>query len=275
MPGSVNLTRLYSLLKKTEPLPNEYDVVWYGPYYVPRPRQWHPSHFLLYGGKLFCTLQMGWEHAAIVWDFKKRKSVFEPPVRCHGAEEIWEKAIPQLERKLRSALANPRRYNRHVARWLPLECRSGRIERRLTWPKGFAPMPLRRLDEVEAAVAAVSRLAGIPDMTVDSYLKVAALAYDAAFPKTRKLSPFEKHKRWADSRHGGMLELPLEDAEAFNEWFHSGVWQGTHPWEIVFAHPHGILLSPAPARSARAAGVSFSPSTQKAFLWRQRRWLLP
>ncbi len=92
MPVTVNLTKLYSLLKKTDPVPDEYDVVWHGPYHVPRSRQWNPSHFMLYGGKLFCTL---------------------------------------------------------------------------------------------------------------NYLKVAALAYDAAFPKTRDLSAFGKYKRWADTRHGG------------------------------------------------------------------------
>ena len=62
MTVSVDHTKLYSLLKKTEPIEDEYDVIWYGPYYVPRPRQWNPSHFMLYGGKLFCTLQMEWEH---------------------------------------------------------------------------------------------------------------------------------------------------------------------------------------------------------------------
>ena len=65
---SVKLNRLFSLLKKTEPVPEEYDVVWYGPFYVPRPRQWHPSHFLLYGGRLFCSLQMGWRDSTVVWD---------------------------------------------------------------------------------------------------------------------------------------------------------------------------------------------------------------
>ncbi len=50
----------------------------------------------------------------------------------------------------------------------------------------------------------------------------------------------------ADSRHGGLLELPDQDDRAFRDWYESGAWSGSHPWEIVFAHPHGVLLSPVP-----------------------------
>ncbi|MBK8941337.1 MAG: hypothetical protein IPM79_27945 [Polyangiaceae bacterium] len=44
-----------------------------------------------------------------------------------------------------------------------------------------------------------------------------------------------------------MLDLPGTDPCAFEKWFDSRTWQGCHPWEIVFAHPHhphGIMFSP-------------------------------
>jgi hypothetical protein len=41
-----------------------------------------------------------------------------------------------------------------------------------------------------------------------------------------------------------MLALAMDDAAAFECWYTSGARQGAHPFEIVFAHPHGILLSP-------------------------------
>jgi len=81
-------------------------------------------------------------------------------------------------------------------------------------------------------------------MTVDRYLDLAAVAYDAACPDLRTLAPRDKYRRRADTRHGGMLDLPAGDADAFSGWFSSREWSGAHPWEIVFAHPHGILLSP-------------------------------
>jgi hypothetical protein len=81
-------------------------------------------------------------------------------------------------------------------------------------------------------------------LNVRRYLEIAALAYDSVFDDLRKLTPVEKYERKADSRHGGMLELDLEERRAFEEWYSSRDWVGAHPWEIVFAHPHGILLSP-------------------------------
>ncbi|MBI1849466.1 MAG: hypothetical protein HYR85_03875 [Planctomycetes bacterium] len=60
----------------------------------------------------------------------------------------------------------------------------------------------------------------------------------------KALTPRKKYKRTADRRHGGLLNLRPTDARGFARWFDSREWSGTHPWEIVFAHPHGILLSP-------------------------------
>jgi hypothetical protein len=60
------------------------------------------------------------------------------------------------------------------------------------------------------------------------------------------LSPREQHALSADSRHGGLLDIPDADPLAFREWFESKMWSGGHPWEIVFGHPHGILFSPLP-----------------------------
>jgi hypothetical protein len=149
-------------LKKTDPVPDEYDVVWHGPYHVPRSRQWNPSHFMLYGGKLFCTL---------------------------------------------------------------------------------------------------------------NYLKVSALAYDAAFPKTRNLSAFSKYKRWADTRHGGMLDLPREDSGAFSKWFHSDVWQGTHPWENMSSEPAVLpgtrSASPTDSEYALSCVAALKTSRLCAAKWKE------
>ncbi|PZR05626.1 MAG: hypothetical protein DI536_31745 [Archangium gephyra] len=41
-----------------------------------------------------------------------------------------------------------------------------------------------------------------------------------------------------------MLDLPRAGTEAFRRWFQSRAWSGSHPWEIVFGHPHGIHLAP-------------------------------
>jgi hypothetical protein len=81
-------------------------------------------------------------------------------------------------------------------------------------------------------------------MSLRRYLEVATLAYDSAFDDLKPLTPLAKYERKADRRHGGMLDLAPEDSRTFERWYSSRDWLGTHPWEIVFAHPHGILLSP-------------------------------
>jgi len=52
------------------------------------------------------------------------------------------------------------------------------------------------------------------------------------------------YQRSADGRHGGLLDLPRADAAAFRRWFQSRAWSGSHPWEVVFGHPHGIHIVP-------------------------------
>ena len=56
-----------SLLKQTEPIPEAYDIEWWGPYFIPRSGRWFPAHFRLYRGVLYGTVQMGWSLATGQW----------------------------------------------------------------------------------------------------------------------------------------------------------------------------------------------------------------
>ncbi len=83
-------------------------------------------------------------------------------------------------------------------------------------------------------------------ISLDDYLATAALCYRAAFGKeTEGLSPSEMYRRWADGRHGGMLELKSSSKRAFMRWLKSDAYQGCHPFEILFSgHNYGITLRP-------------------------------
>jgi hypothetical protein len=63
-----------------------------------------------------------------------------------------------------------------------------------------------------------------------------------------------------------MHDLPPEDAKAFDRWYRSREWSGSHPWEIVFAYPHGILLSPVPSESG-SGGWCFNLSVDTEGLY--------
>ncbi len=239
----LDLRRLYALLRRTEPIAGEYDVVWGGPMFVRGRRGWFPTRFQLYGGHLYCGLDLGTRAVGLTWKLGSSTCTVESRYDWYEAERLWKEAVPQLDRKLRLALGRPRRYEALMKR-MPVECRTGKIERRLTWPPGPRPLPESKVAQIEPELGRAAEYPGPREMTVETYLRAAAVAYDAAFAKARKLTPWKKYERFADRRHGGMMDLPPRNARAFRRWFTSRAWQGAHPWEIVFAHPHGIMLSP-------------------------------
>jgi len=87
----------------------------------------------------------------------------------------------------------------------------------------------------------------ISQISLNEYLEVAALCYQAAYgKKTKNLSPFKMYKKWADGRDGEMLSIKnWNSKEEFMNWQKSSGWGGAHPFEIVFSwHSHGIHLYP-------------------------------
>jgi hypothetical protein len=243
------LRRVLALLAKVQPEREDSDTLWRGPHYIPRRREWWPTTFMRYQGELYCTVQLGWSAATLVWKIGSDEVRFEGDsvswTGYYNGPPLWQDVLEQVIRRLKRAVRNPAVYNRHVARLLPAACRTGRIRRRFSWPEG-APDPVSKADlaRLEKALEHGKSAPSWSSMSLRKYLDVAALCYDAVFDDLKKLDPRQKYKRRADQRHGGLLDLPAENAAAFERWYGSRQWAGTHPWEIVFAHPHGILLSP-------------------------------
>lgn len=235
------LSEAFDLLKQTEPSLDHYDVIWPGPYVVWPKREWHSTTFMLYDGKLYCNLSMNGRPETIVWQIGTE----EIKPESQEADWHWEKLLFDVVKRLRVAIATPAAYNSRIARQIPPESRAGSIERHLTWPKD-APLPLKStgLRRFRAALTRASIADSWKAMSLESYLATAARCYDSAIPKLKKLSPLEKYRAKADGRHGGMLDLGSDDAEAFKSWFRSSMWSGKHPWEIIYGNPHGIMLSP-------------------------------
>lgn len=241
---------VFSVLRQLQPDVAAYDVVWHGPWFVDRSG-WHPSRFQLVHGVLYATIDLGWSTHTAAWTigsdrvtFERWRDAFDP----YGNDDIlWRRVLDQFSQKLRAAVDSPATATRRVARCLPTESRSGTLRRRLTWPKGAraALSPRRRL-ALEQACEAGRHATAFPQLTVDAFLMAVAVACDAAFDDVRDLEPLAKYRRRADTRHGGLLNLPPNDTAAFEAWYRSGARAGAHPWEIVYGHPHGILLAPFP-----------------------------
>jgi hypothetical protein len=239
---------LFEMLRETEPIAGAYDVEWWGPYFIPRPRQWHRSRFMLYDGCLYGSLEIDWATCSANWSIHAGVVSYQEGMSFTTAwrpEELWARALPQLTRRLKSALSNLAAYNKRVRRLIPLDTRTGRVVRKWTWPRNTRP-PLSRkeLEIFERVCERCERAAPWKSLSPAVYFRLVGRMYDAAFPESAGLSPREQHAKSADSRHGGLLNLPDDDPQAFRDWFESRAWSGCHPWEIVFGHPHGILFSP-------------------------------
>jgi hypothetical protein len=236
------------LLRETEPITDAYDVEWWGPYFIPRPKQWHRSRFTLYGGCLYGSLEIDWTTFPANWSVGSSIVSYQGGTSLATAwesEEIWASALPQLTRKLKSALSNPAAYNRRIQRLIPLDARTGRVVRKWTWPRNTRPpLSKKELGLFKTVCERCERAAPWKSLSYAEYLRLVGRMYDAAFPELAGISPKEQYALKADSRHGGLLNLPEDDPQAFRQWFASRAWLGCHPWEIVFGHPHGILFSP-------------------------------
>ena len=249
------LRRVFGLIRRIRPERSDGDVLWHGPFFIPRAGEWWPTRFLLYRKEFYCTVELGWSAVTLVWEMDRGRVRFEAERSWSGAyssdSQLWGRVFGQVERRLAGALRNPAAYNRRVARRLPARARTGRIKRRLTWPGGSRPpLTARELRALESAVEPGKRAEPWRRLSLRRYLETAAIAYDAALPELRPLTPRKKYQSKADQRHGGLLDLRPTDTRAFEAWYDSRDWLGAHPWEIVFGHPHGILLSPHHAAGA-------------------------
>ena len=83
--------------------------------------------------------------------------------------------------------------------------------------------------------------------SLNEYLNTAAICYRAAYPsKTKEKTLLDMYNRFADGRHGGMLDIKNKNSKkGFMQWYNGSRWIGAHPFEIVFSwHEHGIHLYP-------------------------------
>lgn len=117
------------------------------------------------------------------------------------------------------------------------------------------------------------------DMCLERYLSTVAIAYSSIFDDPNWLGsmsfhtgsklgllryegitpaglptccPRDQYRALADGRHGGLLDLPPHDLEAFSLWYSSDARAGQHPFEILAGdQAHGILLRVDPVGDGR------------------------
>jgi len=131
-----------------------------------------------------------------------------------------------------------------VKETVPYDLRIGKIKGKYVMDKTIPEKEERRL--LKSYETHLGKNLEIVEISLNDYLDVTAICYKAAYKKTKKLLPLEMYKKWADNRHGGMLDIKdFNSKKEYRQWRKSGKWAGSHPYEIVFSwHRHGIHLYP-------------------------------
>lgn len=151
--------------------------------------------------------------------------------------------IRELEQWRNAAARNPIEAQAQLLKRLPLYCRQGVIRRqnvRLLIPdwmpiaSEFAPHEKKEILEFLRKPSA----GPLRFMTLNKFFDYCRVAYQANPETFRKLgfrprlSGREYYQLYADGRHGGLLDIKPDSSKAFEQWYQSKSWAGSHPWEI-------------------------------------------
>ena len=168
-----------------------------------------------------------------------------------AADALCKLILPAAEDSMR--LLREGKYNDMVSEQLPLEFRTGVIQRRNEWRCN----PERRQydydnlsEETVAEVKAIlsekgneeDKVGRMKTFTANAFFKACCLGYQACGYDLTGLSPAEAYLRFADGRDEGLTGtghdlnegpgIDFGDPKAWDDWFFSRR-MGGHPWEVV------------------------------------------
>jgi len=236
-PKKIKNTGHYELVKKltASVAPSQedrYDTRWFC-FYVPAKRSGReiaiPMSVVKYKNTFFVSI------------FKVGH--FEVSKGKEPADNFYTMVIREATRLLRLMKSAGEKV---VEKLVPYDYRVGRIKGKHVlknlMEKGEKETILKSYREHQS-----KNLAADGGCSLDEYMNVAAACYKGAFDKkVVGKNPLDMYHRYADGRHGGMLEIKDRcSRKEFMRWYEGGRWAGSHPFEIVFSwHRHGIHLYP-------------------------------
>lgn len=216
-----------------------------------------PFSIVLYRGRFFVLFK----HTG---QLEVRKEGDKEEIYGRRIEEAREKKLfGKLLKDALSFVPKIKKDPKILEKLVPYDLREGKVKRRYI---DGGLMPLSEAEGIKRRYAAHKRRMGpAPKCSLGEYLNTASTCYKAAYlNKVVNMAPEEMYLRFADGRHGGMLEIKNQDSpEEFEAWRKSGGWAGSHPFEIIFSWiDHGILLYPPseerPHHALRVVNLSYS-----------------
>ena len=181
----------------------------------------------------------------------------EPVIQINPEKKGWEHDISEYiewmisEVKIILDLLRKGEYNSYIRETLPYKFRTGVISAKEYWKlypdaeaRHFETLSREECAEFAKLLSENATDSGykpsgrIREMTVNKYLEISKLGYDAnKLEGYETKTPLEMYKRHADGRDGGLLNLDPDSPKAFDEWFDiPDKWvieNPSHLWEAI------------------------------------------
>ncbi|MBI4063437.1 MAG: hypothetical protein HY401_03960 [Elusimicrobia bacterium] len=160
-----------------------------------------------------------------------------------GIEERLPSWIRELAHWKQAVAHDPIEAQARLMKKLPIRYRTGVIQRknvRLLLPQWMPIASALTKNEKKEILEILRKAIPAPvrSMTLNRFFDYCRAAYQAN-PKTFRKMGYQSglsgkvyYKKYADGRHGGLLDIKSNSPRAFERWYESKSWSGCHPWEI-------------------------------------------
>jgi hypothetical protein len=188
--------------------------------------------FFYLDGKLICSTRRD--------DPPAKVPTFDSDYFDRFTDWLLRKVVSETDKLKKDEAA----YNQFIEQNLPWSKRFGKIKRRDYWDvlgdetvrldKNLGDETIEKLKIVVEKTKS-QNIPSLEKMTAREFFRICEICYNANsyFRNSQiQLTPKEKYLKMADGRDGGLRELEEDSQSAFQEWYHSSVWLGGHPWEI-------------------------------------------
>jgi hypothetical protein len=165
-----------------------------------------------------------------------------------GNTELYEDYPLFIDEAIRFIPLLKETNNKIIERTFPNDLRRGKVQGKYIYEKENL-MPEEERNEIETAYKKhLEKKLSVKEISLNDYFNTAAICYQAIYKeeKIKDLTPREMYQKFADRRHGGMLDIKDPNSKKkYTQWHNSGDWSGQHPFEIVYSFIHlGIHLFP-------------------------------
>lgn len=152
----------------------------------------------------------------------------------------------QIAQEIDKVISDAEKYKQDLEQHIPVTERFAKIQRGRLWEALpdidhyiISEMTPSEIEEFQRIAVNLNRdvvLSQPPllHFSAADYFHCCALCFNAAGLDggDRNLTPRERYQKYADNRHGGLLNIPERSPDAFMRWLVSSEWHGSHPWEI-------------------------------------------